>query len=109
MTEVKVTEDQWQTTLIELAQRLGWHVAHFRKARTKRGWVTPVQADGKGFPDLVLVRERVVWIETKSETGKLTLKQRDWAYWLEEAHQECYVFKPSDWDLAVKVLERGRM
>jgi hypothetical protein len=49
----------------------GWRAAHFRPARTAKGWRTPVAADGAGFPDLVLVRRtRIVAAELKS--GRVT-------------------------------------
>ncbi len=58
MGKPKITEDNFQQTIIEMAQWLGWKVAHFRTARKADGtWYTPVEADGEGFPDLVLVHE----------------------------------------------------
>ena len=59
-----MSESALQDNVIELAHVLNYVVAHFRPARTAHGWVTPVSADGKGFPDLVLVgRGRVVFVE----------------------------------------------
>jgi len=96
-------ETDFQRTVIDLAHHMGWHVAHFRTAmtrKTKEGkpvWVTPVQADGKGFPDLVLVRDRVVFVELKAEKGRLSPEQAEWRDWLIGAGQEWYCWKPSDW------------
>ena len=74
-----MTEAELQAAVVQLAQLLGWRVAHFRPARTERGWRTPVAADGAGFPDLVMVRkERLLVAELKSVPGKLTDTQHDW-------------------------------
>ena len=74
-------EADFQKNVIELAKILGWTVAHFRPARTKNGgWVTPVAADGKGFPDLFLAHpERgILAVELKSDSGRVTKEQRFW-------------------------------
>lgn len=71
-------ESDFQRTVIEMAQRLSWRVAHFRPAQTEKGWRTPVAADGKGFVDLVLVRDRVLFVELKTDKGKLSLDQEQW-------------------------------
>ena len=62
-----MTEADLQQAVIECARTLGWMVAHFRPALRQSGrWSTPVQADGKGFPDLVLARAgRVIFAEAQ--------------------------------------------
>lgn len=98
-----MTEAQLQQAVIEAAQLLGWRVAHFRPARTKDGgWVTPVAADGKGFPDLVLVKGgTLAFVELKSENGKLSAEQKDWLHALEwPDFSDDYVvevWRPKDW------------
>ncbi len=99
-------EVDYQGRIIETARILGWTVAHFRAAMTKYGWRTPVAADGQGFPDLVLVRERVIWMEVKLEKAKLTPEQAHWQEILKYAKQETYVVRPSNWDEVVKILQR---
>ena len=106
VTGPKITEAQFQDLLIDLAHLFSWKVAHFRPAFTKRGWRTPVQADGKGFPDLVLVRERIVWVELKAEGAKLSEEQGWWRDWLLEAGGEWHTWKPSDFDEAAEILRR---
>lgn len=98
------SEDDFQADLIDYLHSRGWKVAHFRKARTKDGWRTAVAADGKGWPDLVCVRERLVFIEAKSETGKLSKEQKLWRQWLIAARAEWYCWRPSDWPEIRKVL-----
>lgn len=93
-----MTEAQLQQAVIELARVLGWRVAHFRPAQTARGWRTPVEADGKGFPDLVMVRgERLVFVELKSERGRTSDDQQAWLDAFFAAGHEVYVWDPSWW------------
>lgn len=103
---LRITEDQWQATVVETAQLHGWAVAHFRPARTEQGWRTPVAADGKGWPDLVLVRDRVLFAELKSPRGRLTTDQRAWIERLTAAGQETYVWRPDDWPHVQHALAR---
>lgn len=100
-------EDEWQRQVIELARMLGWHVAHFRAARTKHGWATPVQGDGAGWPDLVLVRDRVIYAELKRDSGRLRPEQEQWQEWLERAGAETYVFRPRDLERLAHILAKG--
>src|SRR5690606_4527127 len=68
LTRPKVTESAFQRQVLALAKMLGWRTAHFRPAMNQRGdWRTPVAGDGKGWPDLVLVKgERVLFRELKT-------------------------------------------
>lgn len=94
-----VAEAQLQQTVIEAAKMHGWRVAHFRPGMTRRGrWVTPVQADGAGFPDLVLVRQgRLLFVELKAEGKKPTPRQQEWLDALGECTVKVYVWRSSDW------------
>jgi hypothetical protein len=73
------TGTQLQEQILDLAKVFGWQRAHFRAAMTKYGWRTPVSADGKGFPDLLLLRGRrmLTW-ECKSLSEKTTPDQDAW-------------------------------
>lgn len=91
-------ETDLQYAVIELAQLLRWRVAHFRPAMNARGeWRTPVAADGKGWPDLVLVRDRVMYRELKSARGTLSVDQQDWMHALKLAGQDVDVWRPNEW------------
>jgi hypothetical protein len=92
-----VTEAEFQGAVIEAARFLGWRVAHFRTARTSHGWRTPVAADGAGFPDLCLVRERVLFVELKAEKGRLNDEQGRWLAALGFAGAHVHCWRPSDW------------
>lgn len=99
------SESDFQKQVIQLARLYKWRAAHFRAAMNRRGqWQTPVQADGAGFPDLVLVRDRVIWAELKSEKGKLSPEQEQWIARLKAAGQEVYVWRPKDWNEIVTTL-----
>jgi hypothetical protein len=99
-----MTEAEWQAQLIQFARLRGWLVAHFRPALTSRGWRTPVTADGAGFPDLVMVRDRVVVAELKSEHGQVSASQRRWLDALAVSKAEHYLWRPSSWPEVERVL-----
>lgn len=104
--KLKVPEAAFQSSVIEFAQMHGWKMAHFRPAMTSKGWRTPVTADGRGFPDLVLVRDRVVFAELKGTDGRLRPEQRDWLDALSAAGCEAYLWSPNDWDAIHDALAR---
>ena len=102
-----ISEKDFLTTVIEYAQAHGWKVAHFRPGMTGRRvgrdgkpvWVTPVQGDGKGFPDLVLVRERVlIFAELKSQKGRVSKEQLGWLDAISPTCAGAYCWRPEDWN-----------
>lgn len=104
---MKGPEEQFLSQVLALARLCGWRTAHFRTSLSKGGrWITAVAGDGKGFFDLVLMRERVLFVETKSDVGRLTPEQRLWIEAAERAGCEVYLWRPSMWDEIVKTLER---
>ena len=103
-----ITEQVFQSQIVELAHLFGFTVLEIRKARTKRSWRTPWGADGEGYPDLTMFKsQRRVAIEVKSEKGKLSDHQQLWLDILAVAGFETYVFRPSHYDLVVEILHRG--
>lgn len=101
---VELTEAEFTERVIDFAQGNGWRSAHFRAARTEHGWRTAVSGDGKGFVDLVLVRERVVWCELKTDKGRLSPEQAAWRRVLLDAKQEVYLWRPRQWGEIEQVL-----
>ncbi len=96
LTAKAMSEADLLANVIEMAHTYGWLVAHFRPARTEKGWRTAVQGD-KGFPDLCLARYgKVLIVELKAEKGKTTPEQANWLYEVGADHGG-YIWKPSDW------------
>lgn len=114
----KANENDFATFVLGLASYTGWRTAHFRPAQTSKGWRTPVQGDGAGFPDLVLVRrERLIFAELKSDVGKLRPEQKHWLRDLEFVEHsiadspetpngsvEVYLWRPGDVEKIREVL-----
>lgn len=82
----KMSEKQFQQQVVDMARALGWMAYHTHDSRRSE----------PGFPDLVLVRERIIYAELKSETGKPTLEQLSWMEALKVAGAEVYLWRPSD-------------
>lgn len=100
-------EREWQSQVLGFAALHGWRVAHFRAARTAHGWRTAVSADGKGFPDLVLVRgNRLIFAELKRDGEVPTPEQEQWFKALRGTQAEVYLWEPRDWELIRGVLQR---
>lgn len=76
----RMSEAAFQALVIELAQHRGWIVAHFRPGIVGGRHMTPVAADGAGFPDLCMAHARhgVIFAELKAARGRLTVEQQLW-------------------------------
>lgn len=101
-----LSERDLQQAVIDTARTFGFVVAHFRPAQTKHGWKTPVAADGKGFPDLLIGQEstgRMIAAELKANGGKLTPEQEMWAAVFRAIAAvnplvEYHVWTPAEWN-----------
>ena len=79
-----LTEKQWQAQVVQLARTLGWkHYHTFRSTRSP-----------SGVPDLILARDRLVALELKTETGKVSALQAGWIRALHHAGAEIFVARP---------------
>lgn len=102
-----ITEREFQRQVLDLAKLCGWRRVHFRAARTNKGWRTPIEGDGVGFPDTIMVSRtlrRVIYAELKVPPNKLSPEQVEWAEWLLGAGQEVFCWYPTDWQQIEKVL-----
>jgi len=91
------SERSFQAAVLTAARVLGWRTYHTFDARRSAA----------GFPDIVLVKPpRVVFIELKSERGRLSADQ---VLWLDVLGQcpnvESYMFRPSSWADVIRVLQ----
>lgn len=101
----QMSEETLLQRLIAVARVSGWLVAHFRPARTSRGWRTPMQGD-EGFPDLILARDgRVLAVELKRAGAKPSPEQYAWLEAMGCAGTvEVYLWTPMDLEEAYGVL-----
>ena len=91
-----ITEKALDANVREACDAFGWARYH-----TFFSYKSP-----SGFPDLVLVRERVIFAELKSAKGVLTSRQQRWLDLLAEAGQEVYVWRPDQLQEIVGILRR---
>ena len=89
-----ISEAHWQRLVTDLATVCAWQWYHTHDSRRSPA----------GLPDLILVRERVLWVELKRERGRLRPEQREWGLALMRARQDWRCWKPSDWDEVVATL-----
>ena len=92
--QLDISEKAWQADVVKLARTFGWSIFHTYDSRRSN----------PGLPDLILVRDRIVWAELKRQSGKLSLAQQLWIAALEVAGAEVYVWKPSDLESVGRVL-----
>lgn len=93
-----MTEREWQAEVTATARTLGWRSYHTHDSR---------RSDA-GWPDLALVRERLVMAELKTDTGRLSAAQERWLELLTRAGIETYVWRPKDREEVLTVLSRQR-
>jgi len=104
-----MTEAQWQEWVISEAHLHHWRVAHFRPVRIQRAngstyYETPVAADGKGYPDLVLAKHRILFVELKRENGVLDPAQKEWEKAVRTGKGEWFTWRPSDRENISRIL-----
>lgn len=103
--EAKMTEKDWQAQVVRFAKARGWKV-YF----TWRSTHSPA-----GYPDLTMVRStgtdrRIVFVENKTMSGKITDSQHEWLTALREVaaetggHVEVHLWRPCDWARVEEVL-----
>ena len=111
MKTITISEAEFQKQVTELAHLRRWRVASFRRVRVQRKsgavyWETPVGADGKGWPDLVLCRGiRLIFAELKIGKNKTTPEQVAWLDSLAMTGAETYIWRPEDWAEIERVIE----
>jgi hypothetical protein len=89
-------EKAFQSDVIREAKRAGWKVYHTFDSRKST----------KGFPDLVLAKDRVLYRELKTNTGETTVEQEGWLEVLKRAGADAGVWRPRDWPAIERELSR---
>ncbi len=96
-----LSEADFMHQVIDLAHFFNWTVAHFRSVRVQKKngdikYMTPVHADGLGFPDLLLVKKKVIVAELKVGNNKPSKQQQTWLLRFDNARVEAYLWYPKD-------------
>lgn len=91
-----MTEREWQSQVVQAARLMGWTAYHTHDSRRSE----------PGWPDLALVRDRLVMAELKTDTGRLSAAQERWLSLLTAAGVEAHVWRPRDIDQVLDVLKR---
>jgi len=91
-----MTEREWQSEVVAAARHLGWTVYHTHDSRRSE----------PGWPDLALVRDRLVMAELKTDTGKPSAAQERWLALLIAAGVETHLWRPKDREEVLRTLAR---
>lgn len=91
----RVREIEFQRRITDLCDwlKLTWH--HETDSRRTRA----------GFPDLVIVGNAVIFVELKSQRGRVSPEQQAWLDALMRAGVEAHVWRPDDWPLVAERLK----
>ena len=93
-------EAEFQSKVIALAKSLGYKVYHTADSRGSE----------PGFPDLVLAGKYVLFVELKTDKGRLSKEQEKWLDVLSLAEGVyASVWRPKDWTEIQKILTHMRL
>ena len=100
------SERLFQDKVEHIAKMNGWLCFHASPHQVRPG---VYRSDGKGFPDLCMVHPQrgFIMAELKTQQGKLSPHQLQWADALIKAGIEHYVWRPSQLDLIAERLGRS--
>ena len=82
-----MSEKQFQAAVLDLAKRHGWLCFHAFDSRRSQA----------GFPDLLLLKRRLIVVELKAETGRITRSQEEWLEAFRMCGIEAMIWRPADW------------
>ena len=100
--DASMSEAAWLREIMAYADKHGWLCAHFRPARTNKGYRTAMQGNA-GFPDCVFAKDGVViFVELKAsgKKGSLTSAQ---SMWLKAC--KGFLWSPKDREEMHRILE----
>ena len=101
-----MSEEEFLGLVVKTARKYGW--IHYHAPYIKG--IPRI----KGFPDLVLVRDRVLFRELKRINEPLKKEQEEWIRRLQDADADAKVWRPNDMDeieteLSVEILEEDKL
>lgn len=95
-------EEQWRRQVREIAARYGWRL-QYHTADSRRS--------DAGWPDEVfghLGQRRTLFVEFKTDTGRIRPAQREWLSHLADSGFEAAVWRPRDLPTVLRVLGPAR-
>lgn len=109
-----MTGKELRELLVPKAHDAGWRVAWFPQVETRtRGWRVPVAGDAKGWFDLIMLRDRFMFVELKGDGDKIRPEQADWLAAVRliatpDSKVEAKIWTPADWrdGTIIRALER---
>ena len=96
--DATLSEEEFQTQIIEYAELNGWRCYHNRDSRRSN----------PGWPDLTLVRgKELIFLEVKSAKGTTTRDQDAWLAALKDVERVgAWAVWPADWEKVEGALRR---
>ncbi|MEU9120131.1 VRR-NUC domain-containing protein [Streptomyces sp. NPDC048506] len=93
-----MTEEQFRRHVRQLAALRGWTLAYHthNSRRSDAGWPDEVYGHPKA--------KRALFIEFKSDTGRIRPEQREWLRHLADCGYEAALWRPKDLALIIKIL-----
>jgi hypothetical protein len=93
-----MSEDDLLRCVLDLAKLYGWRSFHARPAMTAMGYRTAVSGDGRGFPDLIMLKDAdLLVVELKVDGKRPTREQEDWLEAFYPIALDATVWRPADW------------
>ena len=94
-----ISERELAATVDAMAERFGWKIYGVLEQRVYARRLS------KGFPDRVMTRNsRLLFIEYKSQRGRVTPEQQEWLELLRLTLAEVFLWRPSDLDRIEEIL-----
>lgn len=100
----QISERDWQTHVLKIADLKGWKYYHPPDNRPVNGRIQKVVS---GYPDLCLIKgSRMIFAELKREKGIVSPEQQEWIAAIKGCGIEVYVWRPSDLQSLVEILSQ---
>lgn len=99
-----ISERDWQSHVIKIAEVKGWKYYHPPDNRPVNGRIQKVVS---GFPDLCLVKNgKMIFAELKREKGIVSPEQQAWIMAIKACGIDVYIWRPSDVHAIVEILSK---